>query len=63
MCAIVGALVWNLTTPARRERANSLLNHIIRASHERGRDGRGFLANHGSSITLVKDTNRKEGQD
>lgn len=45
MCAIIGALVWDLTTRERRENANDLLNHIVRASHERGRDGRGFLIN------------------
>lgn len=45
MCAIIGALVWRLTTADRLAEANNLLNHIVRASHERGRDGRGFLIN------------------
>lgn len=63
MCAIIGALVWGLTTPDRREQANSLLNHIVRVSHERGRDGRGFLTNYGDDIVISKDTQRKEAED
>lgn len=45
MCAIVGALVWGLTTPEVRAEANRLANFIVAASHERGRDGRGFIVN------------------
>lgn len=45
MCAIIGALVWDLTTAVRRQNVNRMLNCIVRASHERGRDGRGFLIN------------------
>jgi len=63
MCAIVGALVWGLTTPEARSQANGLLNHIIRQSHERGRDGRGFLTNYGDDIVIDKSTERKEGKD
>src|SRR5574337_1396658 len=43
MCAIIGALTFNLTTPERHSQANALLNFMTRASHERGRDGRGFV--------------------
>lgn len=63
MCAIIGALVWGLTTPERREAANSLLNYIIRASHERGRDGRGFMINSGSVDLDERDTRRADGED
>lgn len=63
MCAIIGALVWGLTTPDTRSQANVLLNHIIQQSHERGRDGRGFLTNYGDDIVTDKSTERKEGKD
>lgn len=63
MCAIIGALVWGLTTPEARSQANSLLNHIVRTSHERGRDGRGFLTNYGDDIVISKDTQRKDAND
>lgn len=43
MCALVGALLWNLT-PENKERAHKMLNRIIADSHERGRDGRGFYS-------------------
>jgi len=63
MCAIIGALVWGLTTPEARSQANSLLNHIIQQSHERGRDGRGFLTNYGDDIVIEKSTDRKDAKD
>lgn len=63
MCAIIGALVWGLTTPQARSQVNSLLNHIVAHSHERGRDGRGFLSNYGDDIVIKKSTERKEGKD
>lgn len=45
MCAIIGALVWNVTTSKRINEVNAMLNHIVMVSHERGRDGRGYLIN------------------
>ena len=63
MCAIIGALVWGLTTPEARSQANSLLNHIVAHSHERGRDGRGFLTNYGDDIVIEKSTDRKDAKD
>ena len=45
MCAIIGALVWNVTTSKRINEVNAMLNHIVMMSHERGRDGRGYLIN------------------
>jgi 7-cyano-7-deazaguanine synthase len=63
MCAIIGALVWGLTTPEARSQANSLLNHIVAHSHKRGRDGRGFLTNYGDDIVIEKSTDRKDAKD
>ena len=45
MCAIIGALVWKINTPARLEQVNDIFDHIVEQSHERGRDGRGFMVN------------------
>lgn len=43
MCAIVGALVWNLKDEKTVESVNNLIAHIVQKSHERGRDGRGYM--------------------
>lgn len=45
MCAIIGAIVKSIDTPERLQRVNDILNHITKKSHERGRDGRGFMVN------------------
>jgi 7-cyano-7-deazaguanine synthase len=63
MCAIIGALMPRSTVwPV----ANVLLNHIIEASHERGRDGRGIQclvqSREGHIVDWSwKQTNRYEG--
>lgn len=44
MCAIVGGIVWRLNEKRRLE-ANRILNEIFIESHERGRDGRGWIFN------------------
>jgi 7-cyano-7-deazaguanine synthase len=44
MCAVFGALVWNLTTPAKALAATGILRYIYTMSHERGRDGRGVVS-------------------
>lgn len=65
MCAIVGALLWNLTTPARLKAANQILGHIIEQSHERGRDGRGYILNSSAELELLeyRETYRRTGDD
>ena len=63
MCAIIGALVWGLTTQEKKDSANAMLNHIIAASHERGKDGRGFMWDNGSETITVKDATRRTGQE
>ncbi len=50
MCAIIGALVWAIDTPERLKRVNDILNHIMKQSHERGRDGRGFMTNSSNDL-------------
>lgn len=58
MCAVIGAVVGALDTEAKRKFANKLLNYIFVASHDRGRDGRGWLVNADGAIETVKDTKR-----
>ena len=41
MCAVIGAIVWNLTEETRSD-ANALLAYMLHTSVERGRDGVGF---------------------
>ncbi len=48
MCAIFGALLHDITSHAKMELANNIMAHIWRKSHQRGRDGRGFVI-HSSS--------------
>ena len=64
MCAIIGALVWNVDGQ-NRLRANDILNHIFQVSHERGRDGRGVMVNtcDGGSPFWWKSTKRVEEGD
>lgn len=57
MCAIVGAIVSGLTRNSVM-RANSILNFIVSASHERGRDGRGYVVNDGVGPRITKDLAR-----
>lgn len=42
MCSIFGALLIGMNTIDRRTHANEILDHMYGASHERGRDGRGY---------------------
>lgn len=44
MCAVIGALVWNIGDIERLDRVNKILNHIFLLSRERGRDGSGFMS-------------------
>jgi 7-cyano-7-deazaguanine synthase len=45
MCSIVGALVQRIDTHQKVQAVNDILEHIWQTSHERGRDGRGFVVN------------------
>lgn len=51
MCAIVGALIWN------HARGDDFLNAIYRASHARGRDGRGVVRKHWKSGSVFEARN------
>lgn len=46
MCAIIGALVWDVKGSYQISDINRRLNHILSASLERGRDGRGWFFNY-----------------
>jgi len=60
MCAIIGALVYDLTTSFRLNQANDIMRFIYSASHERGRDGRGFAVQYEGyyQIHFSKDVRR-----
>lgn len=64
MCAIIGALVQRIDTHQKREQVNAILKHIWHHSHERGRDGRGFVINSsGESEPLAHyDVKRSNGE-
>lgn len=65
MCAVIGALLWDLTTPARLYAANQLVRDLYLASHERGRDGRGFtyISEQWTGAYTYKDTSSVERKD
>ena len=64
MCAVFGALLVDINTPERMVAVNSILEGIYRASHERGRDGRGYMGVFDTGKICVypsyKDTSRIE---
>lgn len=64
MCAVIGALVWNITTPDALKEVNSIIDHIMTASVQRGRDGRGFMLNSSSELEplFLRDTARADDQ-
>lgn len=49
MCSIVGALLHRIDNSNKLSKCNSLLQDIWVSSHQRGRDGRGFMINSASS--------------
>ena len=53
MCAVIGALLYDLTTPQSMLRASEILSHIYVSSFERGRDGRGFVSINGKDAPVV----------
>lgn len=53
MCSIVGAVVRRLDTHQKIWKVNDILEHIWQASHERGRDGRGFVINSSGETDLL----------
>jgi len=54
MCAIFGAVVQKIQSVHELEVVNSLLEYIWAESHERGRDGRGFVLNASAELELVE---------
>ena len=60
MCAIIGAVVWG--DALHKRLANNVLDIIIRKSHERGRDGRGFrVINQSGVVFEMRDITRANG--
>lgn len=64
MCSIVGALVRRIDTSRKVAEVDSILERIWRASHERGRDGRGFVINSSAERELLtyRETTRRNGR-
>jgi 7-cyano-7-deazaguanine synthase len=64
MCAIFGALLYDITGTEAVNRANDFLRYIWQVSHERGRDGRGYSANsYKDRRILYNDPTRQIGLD
>jgi 7-cyano-7-deazaguanine synthase len=63
MCAIIGFLAEASPSPTQRlDRASAILKQVWEKSHQRGRDGRGLLADVGSGKKFLhKDTSRWTG--
>jgi len=64
MCAIVGALLRNITSPERKHIADQILQHIYANSLARGRDGHGFGIITGSlqGPFFLRSVDRSEGE-
>lgn len=64
MCSIVGALVQRIDTHQKIQAVNDILEYIWQTSHERGRDGRGFVINSSaeSDLQAYKDVTRSSGR-
>ena len=64
MCSIVGALVWRIDTHQKVQEVNDILEHIWQTSHERGRDGRGFVINSSAESYLFayREVTRSHGR-
>lgn len=64
MCSIVGALVRRIDTHQKIQAVNDILEHIWQTSHERGRDGRGFVINSSaeSDLFAYREVTRSHGR-
>lgn len=66
MCAIVGAIIKNIYSRSDLKEINEILAHIWKASHERGRDGRGYYINSFTDMIASESTkfiNCSDGSD
>lgn len=64
MCSIVGALVQRIDSHQKIEAVNDILARIWASSHERGRDGRGFVINSSAEpdVLAYRDVLRSDGR-
>lgn len=64
MCSIIGALLQRIDNPSKLSKCNALLQDIWISSHQRGRDGRGFLVNTSASPSQLMhySVERSEGR-
>lgn len=64
MCSIIGALVQRIDSQQKLDKVNAILAFIWQASHQRGRDGRGFLINSSAEVEALAffDVSRSDGR-
>ena len=64
MCSIVGALLRGIDSQYKLDAVNGILEHIWQTSHERGRDGRGFVINSSaeSDLFAYREVTRSHGR-
>lgn len=64
MCSIVGALLRGIDSQYKLDAVNGILEHIWKTSHERGRDGRGFVINSSAETDLqaYREVTRSNGR-
>src|ERR1022692_786997 len=64
MCAIIGALLFDINSGDKLLAVNSILKLIWEKSHERGRDGRGFIINSDvhENVSALHDSTRFAGE-
>lgn len=52
MCSIIGAVLRGIDSQYKLDAVNGILSHVWKTSHERGRDGRGFVINSSAEFDL-----------
>ena len=64
MCSIVGAVLRCIDSQYKLDAVNGILEHIWKTSHERGRDGRGFVINSNAERDLqaYREVTRSHGR-
>jgi 7-cyano-7-deazaguanine synthase len=64
MCSIVGAVLRCIDSQYKLDAVNGILEHIWKTSHERGRDGRGFVINSSAETDLqaYREVTRSHGR-
>jgi 7-cyano-7-deazaguanine synthase len=59
MCSVVGVLAWDIDSSEKLEKLNSIMSDVWFRSHERGRDGRGYMIQTDDGRVLTKNATRQ----